>query len=203
MVPTRWHETFLVTAIGNPTRAHHSRQDRQDPGSAWRGAWDRAHQPRRPHHVDRVLGAIRVGPPNAARSHATRLSRAGPKKMLAEAHPPSSPGRRTTLHHRDRSNNSQNRPRAEHASAAPGSVPTMSSRSGAILRKIASNRYCRGDGVDDLHLGRMLCIHCRRQRDRGQDSCPAAGGCRLPPAWPSGPAFTADEVRNANGLAIL
>jgi hypothetical protein len=53
----------------------------------------------------------------------TRLSRAGPKKMLAEAHPPSSPGRRTTLHHRDRSNNSQNRPRAEHASAAPGSVP--------------------------------------------------------------------------------
>ena len=123
MVPTRWHETFLVTAIGNPTRAHHSRQDRQDPGSAWRGAWDRAHQPRRPHHVDRVLGAIRVGPPNAARSHATRLSRAGPKKMLAEAHPPSSPGRRTTLHHRDRSNNSQNRPRAEHASAAPGSVP--------------------------------------------------------------------------------
>ena len=52
----------------------------------------------------------------------TRLSRAGPKKMLAEAHPPSSPGRRTTLHHRDRSNNSQNRPRAEHSSAAPGSV---------------------------------------------------------------------------------
>ena len=43
--------------------------------------------------------------------------------MLAEAHPPSSPGRRTTLHHRDRSNNSQNHPRAGHASAAPRSIP--------------------------------------------------------------------------------
>ena len=42
--------------------------------------------------------------------------------MLAEAHPPSGPGRRKTLHHRERSNNSQNRHRADQAPIAPRSI---------------------------------------------------------------------------------
>jgi hypothetical protein len=53
--------------------------------------------------------------------------------MLAEAHPPSDPGRRTTLHHREKSNNSQNRPRADQAPIAPRSILDQSSRSGVIL----------------------------------------------------------------------
>ena len=104
-----------------PARAHHARQDRPDTGSAWRGAWDRAHQPGN-HRVDGVLSTIRVGALHAARSYAKRLTRVGLKTMLAEAHPPSGPGRRTTVHHRDRSNNSQNRPRADQAPIAPRSI---------------------------------------------------------------------------------
>ena len=132
-----------------------------------------------------------------------RLSRAGPKKCWPRPIPRAAPAdarRYTTATGRTIRRIAPERSMRPQRQAQ---LPTMSSRSGAILRKIASNRYCRGDGFDDLHLGRLLCIRCRRQRDCGQDNCPAAGGCRLPPAWPTGPALPADEVRNAYGLAIL
>ena len=76
--------------------------------------------------------------------------------MLAEAHPPSGPGRRTTLHHRDRSNNSQNHPRAEHASAAPRSIPDDELPLGADSAKTDRNAS-RGDGADDTDPARPLC----------------------------------------------
>ena len=56
--------------------------------------------------------------------------------MLAEAHPPSGPGRRTTLHHRERSNNSQNRPRADQCVHRA----TLNPRPGVLAR---------GDSVKD------------------------------------------------------